>query len=56
MGEANLIFLFRPAELTAVAVRDPEIRAEIAEERRNNVLAARGISDEDGAVLVVEDP
>jgi len=56
MGEADLIFLFRPTELAAVAVGDPEIRAEIAEESRNHAFAARGISDEDGAVLVVEDP
>ena len=48
MGEADLILLFRPTELAAVAVGDPEIRAEIAEEGRNNAFAARGIDDEDG--------
>ena len=56
MGEADLILLFRPTELAAVAVGDPEIRAEIAEEGRNNAFAARGIDDEDGAVLVMKHP
>ena len=56
MGEADLILLFRPTQLAAVAVGDPEIRAEIAEEGRNTAFAARGIGDEDGAVVVMKHP
>src|SRR5690349_2190424 len=50
MGEADLMIPGGPAPLGAEAVRDPDRRADIAEELAYHRLAARGADNKAGAV------
>ena len=56
MREADLMLARCPAHLAAIAVRNPVIRAPIAEERMHDRLGAVFGGDEDGAVGVMEHP
>ena len=56
MGEADLVFPGRPAQLAAVTIRDPEVGTPVAEEVGDDRLATRGLGDEHRAVLVMEHP
>ena len=56
MGEADLMVAFGPAHLGAVAIGDPEVGTDVAEEVRDHVLAAAGADDEAAVVAVMEDP
>ena len=56
MGEADLMFLARKTHLPAIAVRNPLIGPDIAQELRNHGLGARRLGLEDRAVTVMEHP
>ena len=56
MGEADLLLFLGPAGLGAVAVGDPGVRADVAEELLNRVLGASGMGQEESVLAVMENP
>jgi hypothetical protein len=56
MGEADLLVVGGPAGLGAVAIGDPHLRANVAEELLDRLLGASGMGQEEGVLTVMEDP
>ena len=55
MSEADLP-VFGPAGLGAIAIGDPDLRADVAEELLDRLLGASGMGQETGIFAVVENP
>src|SRR5208337_1769443 len=56
MGEADLLVFRGPAGLGAVAIGDPHLWANVAEELLDRLLGAAGMGQEEGVLTVMEDP
>ena len=56
MGEADLLVFLGPAGLGAVAIGDPGVRTNFAEELLDRLLGASGMGEETGVLTVMENP
>ncbi len=56
MGEAGLLVFRSPASLGAVAIGDPHLRPNVAEELFDRLLGAAGMGQKAGIFAVVENP